>query len=456
MHLSLTSTSITTTRAGSTLTGSLRLSHDETSPSPTHIDHLSITLSGRAQTDIDRHHHSSKASKKKKEKLPSGCVFQGQCILLSMRKVLVEGSSSSSTEMLPQDSSSWSFEFQVPDRCAVAPQEQGYRHWYRFDDDDDDGRLPPAFASSCTRKCDRDLTAVAANAAIVYEIRACLVAKGTRLEAVEPVLLTTTRYEEIPRFIRTAAQAEVALQSARLLLTQDGHRNSPSLLGSRRLRCAVSNKPPPFAAFRLALGGSRGAVIGQSFQLQLSIKVLPDNRPRIYLVGLEVKLRAQTSIQCSGSRCFKPGCLSIHKGDEYEDWDEELLVDSWGLAEKKGKKLMIAPISKSSPGLEIPSAASDALTSSGLDLQRHTVVPSYFVPSFRSAIVSRNYTLDVGVRISYTGKMSTHNFVTRNFLLLAKDYAPRPSPQECASGSTSPTLCSENGTYPVPEENRYA
>lgn len=392
---------------------------------PFEVDHLAITLSGRAQTDIDQ--SSPKAP---------GCVFQGQRIFFARKKTLIKDS----VEI--RESCSWRFEFRIPDRCT-ARQAQRFRHWERFDDNPQQ-RLPPGFASSCAKGDGSS----AANAAIIYELKASLVAKDFRLEALEPLNFTVTRKEENPQFVTTASQAEVALQSARL--PQNGH--AKSLLGSRRLRVAVSSEPPPFTAFHLVLQGSRQAIVGHSFPLELSIKhdesapALPP-KPKVSLEGMEVKLRAHTSIRCSGSRCFKPDCRSIHKGEEFEDWDEEFLLDSWKLTGKEANsRRSITPMSRSL-GLEI---LADNIPP-GLDLHKYTVIPSYFIPSFRSSIISRTYSLNVSVTVTCAGKSSTYTFVTRNFLLLAKDFAPEPSQDAIASERTGQTLVSEDGMGPIPK-----
>ncbi|KAL8826998.1 MAG: hypothetical protein Q9170_007187 [Blastenia crenularia] len=323
---------------GSTVTGRVCLVVTE----PLDIDHLAITLSGRVQTDIDQ----------STQKAP-GCVFQAQRVLFATKRTLIKD------HVQVQEPCNWEFKFCIPDRCT-AQENLRLRRWDRFDSGPKQ-QLPPAFASSYTNSDKIN----AANAAIIYELRATIVAKEIKIGATEPLDFTTTRSIEQSDIVPTVAHAESALRSVRL--PQDGRRKS--LLGSQTLRYAVSSKTPPFAAFQLVLQGSRQGIIGQPFQLQLSIKhdestSAPASKPKVYLQYLNIQLQAHTSIRCTGSRCFKAGCLSIHKGEEFEDWDEELIVDSCDMTRlEAGSKRSIIKTSESM-GLKVP----DDTTLPGLDL----------------------------------------------------------------------------------------
>ncbi|KAI4208148.1 MAG: hypothetical protein LQ349_009771 [Xanthoria aureola] len=252
--------------AGGTITGvvSLHLLN-----SPLEIDHLAVTLSGRAQTDIDQ----------STTKTP-GCVFQGQRVLFATKRTLIK----KPTIIAAPGPCSWQFEFRIPHRCT-AREAHAFRPFDRFDSDSEQ-RLPPAFASSCTKA---DGTH-AANAAIIYELRASLLAKETRLQAVEPVHFMSTRPTEHPVHGETATHAEVAFQSSRLAQ----HESTTSLHHHRRsLRSTFTRKDLAFAAFWLVLRGSDKAIIGQPFPLHLSIRLegspsaLPPTKPAVYLQKLK-------------------------------------------------------------------------------------------------------------------------------------------------------------------------
>lgn len=397
--------------AGGTITGvvSLHLLN-----SPLEIDHLAVTLSGRAQTDIDQ----------STTKTP-GCVFQGQRVLFATKRTLIK---KPTIIAAPGPSCSWHFEFRIP-HCCTAREGHAFRPFDRFNSDPEQ-RLPPAFASSYTKA---DGTH-AANAAIIYELRASLLAKETRLQAVEPVHFMSTRPTEHPLHGETAAHAEVAFQSSRL--TQ--HESTTSLQHHHRrgLRSTLSRKDLAFAAFWLVLRGSDKAIIGQSFPLHLSIRLddspsaLSPTKPAVYLQRLQVILRAHNSIRCTGSQCFKQnGCKFIHRGDEFEDWDEELLLESCDLktsrpetGRRRGRRGRSSlPRISSLRGIEIPTA-NDETTTSGLDLQQHTTIPSYVVPSFKSHIISRTYTLETSVVVRCAEKDFPVTFVNRDFELLAQDF----------------------------------
>ncbi|KAL8694820.1 MAG: hypothetical protein Q9218_000579 [Villophora microphyllina] len=423
-------------RAGSTVTGTVYVHHD----GPFAIDHLAITLSGRAQTDIDQ----------STRKHP-GCIFQGRRLLFATRKTLVKDSTA------VQGPCSWAFELQFPNRCT-AREAHAFRQWNRFDSNPQQ-RLPPPFASySSGANC-----STAANAAIIYELRASAVVQSAeKLETVEPINFTTTRDIEHPRFCKTAAQAQVVLQSARILPKETQKR----LHVPRILKVAASSKPPPFAAFELVLRGSRAAIIGQSFPLDLSIihdePTSPTTiKPRVFLSHLEITLKARTSIRCSGSRCYKEKpCALLHKGDEFEDWEEEIQIDSSDLKVKPDtsstSRTHLFGTSSTSSGVEIP--IDDGRGQGRLDLHQHITIPTYIVPSFRSFIISRSYNLVIDLVVQCAGKSFPSRFVTRNFLLLAQEYAPRPSLKVMGSERTSRTLVEghSSGVVLVPKMLGYA
>ncbi|KAL8935282.1 MAG: hypothetical protein Q9216_005501 [Gyalolechia sp. 2 TL-2023] len=403
MSLHIT-TNCTNNVPGSTVTGTVFLHVIQ----PLNINNLAVTLSGRAQTNIDQ--STQKAA---------GCVFHTQRLFFATKKSLLKES----------------------------VQGQRLRPWDRFESDAEE-QLPPDFASSYT-KADGSH---AAKAAVIYELKASLVARENRLEAIEPLNFLTTRSVEHPELVTTAAHAEVALRSARL----SRHGAQKSLLGSRRLRYAVSSKSPPLAAFQLYLQGSRQGVIGQPFPLQLGVqfdKSLPTSadRPKVHLQCLDVKLRARTSIRCSGTRCFKTGCLSIHKGDEFEDWDDELQLGSCDLTKLEGCSRRSTITFSKAPGLVIPHHAAGE----DLDLQEHTVIPSYFVPSFKSFIINRNYTLVVNITVSCAGKNSNYTFVTRSFLLHARDFAERKE-NSMHSSDTNERFGAEDSADTAPKLFQYA
>ncbi|KAL8998692.1 MAG: hypothetical protein Q9188_006054 [Gyalolechia gomerana] len=307
-------------------------------------------MSGRAQTDIDQ--SARKAAR---------CVFRGQRVLFATKKTLIKESAQI------RESCSWQFEFRIP-TCCTARDGFRLRQWDHFESDAEQ-QLLPDFASSCTRADGSN----AANAVVIYELKASLVAHENKLEAIEPLNMATLRSIERPELVTTAALAGVALRSDRLF--QHGLQNS--LLGSRRLRYAGSSKPPSFAAFQLKLQGSRQRIIGRPFPLQLSVRYddttpTPLNKQKVHLQSLDIKLRAHTSIRCSGSKYLKAGCLSIHKGDQFEDWDEELQLNSCDLTKlEAGSRRSTIAFSKA-PGLEIPVDAAAA----NLDLHQHTIIPS--------------------------------------------------------------------------------
>ncbi|KAI4107631.1 MAG: hypothetical protein LQ339_002537 [Xanthoria mediterranea] len=420
--------------AGGTITGivSLHLMN-----SPLEIEHLAVTLSGRAQTDIDQ----------STTKTP-GCVFQGQRLLFATKRTLIKRPAIAA----PGPSCSWHFESRIPNRCT-AREAHAFRPFDRFNSDPEQ-QLPPAFASSCTKA---DGTH-AANAAIIYELRASLLANETRLQAVEPVHFMSARPTEHPVHGETAAHAEVAFQSSRLAQ----HESTTSLHHHhdhrRSLRSTFTRKDVAFAAFWLVLRGSDKAIIGQPFPLHLSIRLedspsaLPPTKPAVYLQKLKVILRAHNSIRCTGSECFKQsGCNSIHRGDEFEDWDEELLLESCDLrtsrpqtGKRRGRRGRSSlPRISSSRGIEIPTANDE--TTSGLDLRQHTTIPSYVVPSFKCHIISRTYTLETSVVVRCAEKDFPITFVNRDFELLAQDFAPevRGPAATIDSGRTSRTFCSQ-------------
>ncbi|KAL9022066.1 MAG: hypothetical protein Q9180_008577 [Flavoplaca navasiana] len=286
--------------AGCTITGivSLHLT------SALEVEHLAITLSGRAQTDIDQ----------SPTKAP-GRIFQDQRLLFTARQTLINRSTTIS------GSCTWQFKFRIPDRCT-AREARTFKPFDRFDSNPKQ-QVPPAFASSYVKA---DGTH-AANAAIIYELRASLSAKDTRLLVVEPVHFVSTRTAGRPYLGESAAHAEVAVQSARF-----GSGN-PLHLG-QSIRCTFSSKNLPYAAFELVLQGSNQAIIGQSFPLHLGIRHLNDSgsathvKPVVYLQELTINLRAHNRIRCTGSKCFKQNdCSFIHKGDEFEDWDENFLLE---------------------------------------------------------------------------------------------------------------------------------
>ncbi|KAL8712983.1 MAG: hypothetical protein Q9220_002843 [cf. Caloplaca sp. 1 TL-2023] len=366
------------------------------------VEHLSITISGKAQADIDQ----------SSTKTP-GCIFQGRRLLFATRKTLIKQPS------VVRGTNTWTFEFRIPESCTARGNYR-LRRWDRFDSNPEQ-QLPPAFASSLTKPDGSH----AANAATVYELDASMLTKETRIQASEPLNFTTTRNVECPPLGDTVARAEIALRSVELLMT----RWSNSLLNLKLLKVATSSKDAHFLAFQLALQGPRRAIVGQTFPLHLSI----DNQettaniaryPPVYLQNLRITLNARTSIRCDGSKCFSEhGCLAIHKGDEFEDWNEELLVDSCDLTKPKGDEKRPLHLSSRSSGLRIP----EEQDTPGLDLSQYTTIPSYFVPSFGSFIISRSYTLAISIVILCAGKSSTFNFVTRNFLLLARDFQAKSS-----------------------------
>ncbi|KAL8947545.1 MAG: hypothetical protein Q9222_006180 [Ikaeria aurantiellina] len=379
---------------------------------PIEVEHLSITLSGRAQTDIDQ----------SSAKIP-GCIFQGRRVLFATRTTLIKQST------VVQGTNTWSFDFQIP-RCCTARESHKFRQWDRFDSNPEQ-QLPPAFASSLIKPDGSH----AANAAIVYELGASMLTKETRIQAVEPLNFTITRSVENPPLDRTVAHAEVALRSAELLTTS----SSKPMLHLKRLKVASSTKTAPFLAFRLALQGPRGAIVGQRFPLHLSVDCQETDTdhsryPPVYLQTVKVTLNARTSIRCSGSKCFSEnGCLAMHKGDEFEDWDEELLVDSCDLTKSKSdERRSLNPSSRSS-GLRIP----ETQDAPSLHLGQYTTIPSYFVPSFKSFIISRNYALAISIDVRCAGKSSALNFVTRDFMLLAHDFVPRLSQAIMDSATTN-------------------
>ncbi|KAI4278602.1 MAG: hypothetical protein LQ337_000934 [Flavoplaca oasis] len=391
--------------AGGTITGIISLHLT----SALEVENLAITLSGRAQTDIDQ----------STTKTP-GCIFQGQKLLFAARKTLINQSTTIS------GSCTWQFKFRIPARCT-AREARTFRPFDRFDPNPNQ-QLPPAFASSYLKA---DGTH-AATAAIIYELRASLSAKGTRLQVVEPVHFISTRTVEHPYLGESAAQAEVAIKSARL-----ESRNSLHL--RRTIQSTFfSSKNLPFAALGLVLRGSNQAIIGQSFPLHLGIRHLDDSgsgtcvKPVVYLQELTINLRAHNSIRCTGSRCFKQnGCSSIHKGDEFEDWDEDFLLESCDLTkpesrsgtdERRRKRSFISGRISKSKGIEIPIADAESVPA-GLDLQYHTTVPSYLVPSFKSHIISRSYTLETTVVVKCADQAFPITFVSRDFGLLAQDFA---------------------------------
>ncbi|KAL8665945.1 MAG: hypothetical protein Q9202_001881 [Teloschistes flavicans] len=416
--------------AGSTVTGTVHLLND----GPLTIDHLAITLSGRAQTDIDQ-------SAKKEP----GCVFQARRLLFATRKTLIKDSTSSVQGSSSSSSCTWEFELQVPNRCT-AREAHAFRQWDRFDSDPQQ-RLPPAFASYSSG------STAAANAAIIYELRASALVRGQgqqgtqKLEMVEPIDFTTTRDTEQPPFCKTAARAQIALRSARLIPQEPRRR----LQVPRRLKTAASSKPSPFAAFELVLRGSRAAIIGRPFPLDLRIahddvdddeftSQAGTTKPKVFLSHVAVTLRAHTSIRCSGTKCFrgqKSKCALPHKGDEFADWEEEIQIDASDLTTANTDSTSVSSrqhtsnkaSSRSWPGLQIPAIDDNDNTtgSAGLNLRQHTTIPTYFIPSFRSFIISRNYSLIIDVVVKCAGKNFSNRFVTRNFLVLAQEYArPRP------------------------------
>ncbi|KAL8774607.1 MAG: hypothetical protein Q9203_004081 [Teloschistes exilis] len=439
--------------AGSTVTGTLHIHiHNDAGVGPLTIDHLAITLTGRAQTDID---HSTKTT--------PGCVFQARRLLFATKKTLIKDS----TSIHASSSCTWDFELQIPSRCtAREASAHAFWRWDRFDADPRQ-RLPPAFASYSSSSS--SVSTAAANAAIIYELRASALVRGRgrgqgegvqKLESVEPIDFTTTRDIEEPAFCKTAARAQVALQSARLLPQEPRRR----LHVPRRLKVAASSDPPPFAAFELVLRGSRAAVIGRPFALNLRIAHDDDRstsqagpKPQVFLSHVGISLRAHTSVRCWGAKCFKEKgeCAVIHKGDEFADWEEEIQIDSSDLtmmsetgSSSGGRRHFSSNISSRSLGLPIP--VNDGHDALGLNLRQHTTIPTYFVPSFRSFLISRSYSLIIDVAVNCAGKTFSNKFVTRNFLLLAQEYAPRP-PLLKAVGSqrTSQTLMDEDGSEVV-------
>ncbi|KAI4100468.1 MAG: hypothetical protein L6R37_005458 [Teloschistes peruensis] len=448
--------------AGGTVTGTLHIHiHNDPGVGPLTIDHLAITLTGRAQTDID---HSTK-------KHP-GCIFQARRLLFATKKTLIKDSTTTSSS----SPCTWEFEVQIPPRCtAREAAAHAFRRWDRFDPNPRQ-RLPPAFASDSSSSAAGSTPA--ANAAIIYELRASALVRGRgqgegvrKLESTEPIDFTTTRDVEWPMVCQTAARAQVALRSARLLPQEPRRR----LHVPRRLKAAASSDPPPFAAFELVLRGFRAAIIGQPFPLDLRIAHDEDDgsasragtKPRVFLSHVKVSLRAHTSVRCSGRKCFKEKgeCAVIHKGDECADWEEEIQIDSSDLttmpetdSSSGGRRHLSSKISSRSPGLPIP-VDDDDDTSGLLDLHRHTTIPTYFIPSFRSFLISRNYSLVIDIAVNCAGKTFSKKFVTRNFLLLAQEYAPRPpSLKAVGSQRTSQTLMDEDrgGAVLVPKLLEYA
>ncbi|KAI4205747.1 MAG: hypothetical protein LQ350_000244 [Teloschistes chrysophthalmus] len=377
--------------AGSLVNGTLHLHIHNDASGPLIIDHLAITLTGRAQTDID---HST-------QKRP-GCVFQSRRLLFATKKTLIKDSTS-----IPTSSCTWAFELQIPSRCTVREAAaHTFRRWDRFDPEPRQ-RLPPAFASYSSSPSSSGSTTAAANAAIIYELRASALVRGRgqgegvrKLDAVESIDFTTIRDVKKPVFCQTAARAQVALQSARLLTQEQWRLHVP-----RRLRAAASAKPPPFAAFELVLRGSRAGIIGQSFPLDLRIAHDEDDgstsqagmEPTVFLSHLKVSLRAHTSVRCWGTKCFeeKGECALLHRGDESADWQEEIQIDSSDLTilsetdGSRGRKYISNKFSSKSPGLEIPVVDDHDDDTSALDLHQHTTIPTYFVPSFKTFIISR-------------------------------------------------------------------
>lgn len=113
--------------------------------SPLEIEQLAVTLSGRAQTDIDQ----------STNKTP-GCIFQDQRLLFATRRILIKKPITAA-----QGSCSWHFEFRIPN-CCTAREAHTFRPFDRFNSDPKQ-QLTPAFASSHTKP---DGTH-AANAAII-------------------------------------------------------------------------------------------------------------------------------------------------------------------------------------------------------------------------------------------------------------------------------------------------
>ncbi|KAL8997978.1 MAG: hypothetical protein Q9169_002900 [Polycauliona sp. 2 TL-2023] len=396
--------------AGGTITGIISV--DLTNP--LEIEHLAIVFSGRAQTDIDQ--STNKAP---------GCIFQGQRLLFATRKTLIQ------KPTVVQKSFSWPFEFHIPERCT-AREAHTFRPFERFDSDAKQ-QLPPAFASSYNKA---DGTH-AANAAVIYELGASLLAKDSRLQAVEPMHFISTRRHEHPDLGKSAAHAPLALANARL-------EAGKSLRFRRSLGSTLETQSLPFAAVGLVLRGFNRAIIGQAFPLQLGVRhvsppgsVALTQGPAVYLEKLKLILKAHNSIRCSGLKCYKQsGCNSIHKGDEFEDWDEEFVLESCDLTKRKSastncdnssrrrrrrrKGSISERLYKSHhSGVEIPTTG-DA---TGLDLQRYTTIPSYFVPSFKSHIISRTYTLETRVVVRCADQDFPITFVGRDFELLAQDFA---------------------------------
>ncbi|KAL9585074.1 MAG: hypothetical protein Q9212_001738 [Teloschistes hypoglaucus] len=445
--------------ADSLVSGTLHIHIHNDAGGPLTIDHLVITLTGRAQTDID---HSTKNH--------PGCVFQARRLLFATRKTFIKDS----TSIIPSSSCAWAFELRIPHRCtAREAAEDTFRRWDRFDSHPHQ-RLPPAFASYSSSSSSGSTTA-AANAAIIYELRASALVRGRgqgvqKLETAEPIDFTRTCDVEELSFCQTMARAQVALRSARLLSLEPRRR----LHVPRRLKAAASSNALPFAAFDLVLRGSRAAIIGRPFPLDLRIAHHDDGStsqagttPTVFLSHVKVSLRTHTSVRCWGTKCFKEEgeCALLHKGDEFADWEEEIQIDSSDLtmmsetdSSSSGRKHFSNKISSRSPGLEIP-VVDDDDEASGLDLHGHTRIPTYIVPSFRSFIISRNYSLIIDIAVNCAGKTFSNKFVTRNFLLLAQEYIPRPLLSKVMdSRRTSQTLVDEDASEAllVPKLLEYA
>ena len=179
---------------------------------------------------------------------PPGCIFQGQRLLFAVRKTLINQSITIS------GSCTWQYKFRIAERCT-AKEAHTFRPFDPFDSNPKQ-QLPPAFAS-CYVKADGTH---AANAAIIYELGASLLAKDTRLQVVEPVHFISTRTVERPYRGESIAQAEVAVRSARL--------ESGNPLHLRQsIRSTFNSKNLPYVVSEPVLRGSNQAIIGQSFAI---------------------------------------------------------------------------------------------------------------------------------------------------------------------------------------------
>ena len=368
---------------------------------PLDVESLYISINGRVQTDI-----FGSASN------PDACAFQGQVSLFSERVNLVK-------EFTHLDKTcSWHFELTIPDRCSSrAPQK--HRSWNQFDSNPHQ-IVPPSFASACSQ----GKALNTANAAIIYELKACMICKDRQLQIAEPLNIGSTRIREHPNLGQVSASVEIALESARLLTNIESKERQLS----RRVKAKLGSKILPFASFRLVLEGPRQAIIGKKHPLRLSVVHEDETAslpapPTVHLKKITMLLQAHTGIRTFGGTCFKKdGCFLIHKGDEYEDWDEDLHISSHDFT--KAERTKSNPITKmiKPSGLEIYSNGAQSL-----DLGCYTSIPAYFVPSFRTFNISRNYTLRIAVSIECAAKTFKHEFVTRNFVLLAREYVPAPS-----------------------------